>query len=325
MTMAVAIALDRVTSLGLGPWDHAVVRGLVTTWVDYTTFDAAFHWGGYDAGSPSPGGLFDLEAGGLRIVERHLERHEYVLQATGGPAPGCVAAGAPPPCLLPRLTPLAHERLRTRGEFAATLTGFVEVEGVAAVPAGAMASWAAGGFAMGAALLGVAAVAGLAGLRLRRGVTSPIRRVRSAARAALRATRGDATLECVRTHIRQMLGRARELETARRACARRLRALDPADLERRRAASTRSAAPDAREALAWIEAERAEATRLQNDLASSVVGLERIESALRVVTLRAREHRDTRARVAKGDPVDAVAAELARREQALAEADAAVD
>jgi hypothetical protein len=66
------------------------------------------------------------------------------------------------------------------------------------------------------------------------------------------------------------------------------------------------------------------ATRLESDLASSVVGLERIESALRVVTLRTREHRGTRARAGTGDPVDAVALELELRDEAIGEAERVV-
>jgi hypothetical protein len=95
--------------------------------------------------------------------------------------------------------------------------------------------------------------------------------------------------------------------------------MDRTALERRREACARSSSPEAGEALTWLTAECAEAARLESDLASSVVGLERIESALRVVALRTREHRGTRARIAKNDPVDALALELELREEARAE------
>jgi hypothetical protein len=86
----------------------------------------------------------------------------------------------------------------------------------------------------------------------------------------------------------------------------------------------RSTSPDAAEALAWLTAECAEAERLQSDLSSTLVGLERIESAMRVVSLRAREGRGTRARAEHADPVDATALELVLREEALVEVEAEV-
>ena len=92
-------------------------------------------------------------------------------------------------------------------------------------------------------------------------------------------------------------------------------------LERRRLACERSGALDAAEGIAWVAAESEEESRLRSDLASSVIGLGRIESALRVVALRARKHRGIHARADHGDPVDLLAAELALREEAVAEAD----
>jgi len=97
--------------------------------------------------------------------------------------------------------------------------------------------------------------------------------------------------------------------------------MDHAALAKRTEACAQSATPDAAEALAWLTAERAEAVRLEGDLAASIAGLERIESALRVVAMRARAHRGVRARATRADPVDAVAAELELREEGLAEAD----
>ena len=95
-------------------------------------------------------------------------------------------------------------------------------------------------------------------------------------------------------------------------------------LDRKRDAYARSSSPEAAETLAWLTAECAEAERLESDLSSSMLGLQRIESALRVVTLRVREHRGTRARVARHDPVDGAAAELHLRDEARAEADRAI-
>jgi hypothetical protein len=103
-----------------------------------------------------------------------------------------------------------------------------------------------------------------------------------------------------------------------------LKTIDRAGLEAKRAAWATSSSPDAREPLDWLTAELAEASRLGEDLASSVAGLERIAAALRVLALRARSHRGTRARTRVADPVDALADELDRRDEAIAEVERAV-
>jgi hypothetical protein len=322
--MATPLPLDRVTALALDPGASVVVRGLVTTSVDGSAFDVAMQWDGLSPGASRPGGLFDLAAGGLRVAEQHPETHEYVLASTGSVGTACAAAGAPSPCLVPRLSALAHERLRTQAELATTLHGGVELEGVVASAARPVAPPIV---AMATIVALAALVAGVATLTLawwRRRARSALGRVRAAAREALRAVRGDTTLDRVGAEVRAMLGRALELDRARRACAVRLGRIDRAALDRKREAFARSGAPEAVEALMWLAAEQAEADRLASDLSSSVAGLQRIESALRVVTLRVREHRGTRARVARHDPVDAAAAELHLREEAAAEAERAI-
>jgi hypothetical protein len=322
--MPTALPLDRVTSLAVDPGASVVVRGLVTTSVDGSSFDAVAQWDGLSPGASRPGGLFDLAAGGLRIAEQHPERHEYVLASTGTAGPACAAAGASSPCLVPRLASLAHERLRTQTELAATLHGGVELEGVVAPivgpPSGEIVSMLTI-IALAAALAGVAAAA-LSWARSRS--RSALGRVRSAAREALRATRGDTTLDRVRREVRSMIDRARQLDDARRACSRKLSTIDRASLDRKRAACAQSADPEAADALAWLTAEQAEAERLAGDVSSSVLGLQRIESALRVITLRVREDRGTRARIARNDPVDAAAAELHLRDEARDEVDRAM-
>src|SRR5579871_1284963 len=132
--MATPLPLDRVTALALDPGASVVVHGLVTTSVDGSAFDAAMQWDGLSPGASRAGGLFDLEAGGLRVAVQHPETHEYVLASTGTAGAACAAAGAPSPCLVPRLAALAHERLRTQAELAGTLSGGVELEGVVAAP-----------------------------------------------------------------------------------------------------------------------------------------------------------------------------------------------
>jgi hypothetical protein len=258
---------------------------------------------------------------GVDLRSRHRERHEYVLVATGTAGPACVAAGLPSPCLAPRLAELAHQRLRTGSEFARTLSGSIEME-VAQAPFASLATVREVKDA--AILVGVVAFVAALALAARRLARSPMGRVRAASRETMRATRGDATLQGVRAQVRALLARASQLDVARRSCARKLRSIDGAALARRTEACARSPSPDAAEAVEWLTAERAEATRLEGDLASSIAGIERIESALRVVALRVRAHRGVRARAGRADPVDAVATELELREQGLAEVDASV-
>jgi len=296
--------LGRVTPLSVDPGARVVLRGTVRTSVDGSVFDAL--------------ALFDPAAGGLRLAGQHPDRQEYVLAPTGGPGPACVAAGEPSPCLAPRLAELAHERLRTGAELASTLSGRVELEATAgpAIPPAALRD-----ALTGAVIVGVVAVVVALLAAARRLARSPMGRVRAAAREATRATRGDATLQRLRGQVSVLLARATQLDVARRACLRRLRRIDRAALAKRVEARARSTAPGAADALEWLTAERAEATRLESDVAASLAGLERIESALRVMALRARAHRGVSARTARADPVDTVAAELALRDEGLAEVD----
>jgi hypothetical protein len=321
--MGAAIALDRVTSLSVDRGVAVLVQGTMTTSIDGTEIDAVMQRRPPGNAAPQPGGLFDLEAGGFRIIEQHPERHEYVLVASGNAAPGCSAKGAGAPCLVPRIADLAHERLRARDAFAATLSGRIEVAAVLAAPAAPWPAARLGRIAAACALsLLAAAVLGLVVRWVRLRGRTPMGRIRASARTALAALRGDVTLDPVRGHIDLLLRRAFELESARQACDRRLGRIDFADLERRREASSRSPSPEAREALAWIDAEAAEAHRLRRDRESAKVGLERIASALAVVPLRAREHRDVRARLSGRDPVDALAEELGARDDAMVDVDA---
>jgi hypothetical protein len=305
--MSTPVALDRVTSLALDPGAEVVVQGLVTTSLDGSSFDAVT--------------LFDLPGGGLRVVEQH--GHEYGLVSNGQPGTACAAAGVGSPCLAPRMAALAHERLRTQGELASTLHGGIELERVLAPPPPATPD-VTGAVAAGGVVVLLALALGLAIAWLRGRARSALGRVHAAARDALRATRGDTTLDRVRAEVLRMVARARELDAARRACTKRLSRIDRTALDRKRDAYARSSSPGAADTLAWLTAERAEAERLESDLSSSVLGLQRLESALRVVTLRAREHRGTRARIASRDPAEAAAVELQLREEARAEAERAI-
>jgi hypothetical protein len=323
--MGTALALDRVTALQLDTGAQVVVHGAVSTSVDGSVFDAVMQADGLSPGAMRAGGLFDLAAGGLRIVQQSVDRHEYTLASTGTPGPACTAAGLGSPCLVPRLAVLAHERLKTSAELASTLSGAVQLEGVIAPPAPIVPPPVASVLSGSAVVATLAVFAWVALVLRRRRAQSALGRVRAAAREAIEATRRDPTLERVRAQVHAMLTRAEQLDEARAACAGRLSRIDRANLERRREAMARSSSPEAGEALAWLTTECAEAERLQSDLSSSLVGLERIESAMRVVSLRARQGRGTRARVAHADPVDGAALELVLREEALIEAEAVIE
>jgi hypothetical protein len=280
------LPLDRVTALAMESGTRVTLRGRVTASFDGSSFDA--------------GRLFDFAAGGLEVIGADPARFAYVVEATGRDAPACARVGSPSPCLMPRLDVLAHERLRSAAELASTLSGNVELESRPPNSAGAgiIGTLGAAGIcaaaALGAAWLAIA-------LRRRLG-RSALLRVRGAARRAMRATRGDATLDPVRRQIRSLVDRARQLDALRRDCARKLGRMD------------RGAA------LVSLPAERDAAARVARDHASAVVEIARIESALRAVALRS----DSRTGVSpRADLVAALVTELDLRDQAIAEADTA--
>jgi hypothetical protein len=308
--------IDHAIPLTLDPGDALVIRGALRTSFDGTVLDATTHT---VAGVSVAGGLYDTAGGGLVLVAADPKAHEARF-ARGGDAPACHALGIAPPCLVPRIAELSHERLLTASELTATLEGSMElsvVPGPPHVPPVGMAI-------LVLVVLTALAAIGAAIREARR--RSPLGHVRIAAAEARRATRGDAMLEPVAAQIDALVQRAAQLETARHACAKRLTKIDRAEIARRSAHWAVSTAPEAVEALAWAHAEQAEARRLEADFAASVVGLDRIASALRVITLHARSHRGVRVRTSDArtaDPVDTVATELALRDEAIAEAERA--
>jgi hypothetical protein len=306
------LPLDRVTALSMEPGAVIGLSGRVTASIDGSSFDAA--------------NLFDFSAGGLRVVDTDPAHFAYVLSPTGQAMPACASAGGLP-CLVPRLDVLAHERLHTAAELASTLSGNIEL---ASHPKPSAAPAIVSMLTIVVLALGVAA--GLAWVAVavsRRAATTALGRIRVAARRALRVTQGDATLLGVRTQIRALVVRARQLDSLRRACARKLARIDRGALARRAEACARSTVPLAPAALASFAAETAAAAQLESDHGDAVLELERIESTLRTVALRvagavtpyAPRLRLGRGELA-GDPVDGLLTELDLRDQAMAEADA---
>jgi hypothetical protein len=306
------LPLDRVSVLSIEPDTVVTLTGQATTSFDGSSFDAA--------------SLFDFAAGGLRVVNADPAHHVYVVAPTGEHSPACAAVGDVP-CFVPRLAVLAHDRLHTASELASTLSGSIALESHPA-PSAAPAILSALSFVV-LCLVGVASLAGLVVAWSKRAARTALGRIRIAARQALRAARGDATLEGARLQIRALVDRARHVDGVRRAYARRSARIDRAALERRAEACARATVPLAEAALASFSAERAAADQLASDHRSAVVELERIESALRTAALRVgRTRRPPGMRFrapsaeAFADPVDALAGELDLRDESIAEADA---
>ncbi|MEI7891481.1 MAG: hypothetical protein WCI05_00230 [Myxococcales bacterium] len=307
--------LDQATPLRLPRGATVTVEGLATTSFDGTEFDAfrTFH-----GGSGSPGGLFEVEAAGLRIVREVADRHQYVLEATGTTGPACKAAAVASPCLAPRLRPLAQERLQTERDFAATLKGHMMVTTTLPPPPprSRLAAKVALGFG-GVLVVGllVAVVFGVLAARRR----SLLGQVLAAAKEARRAATGDPSLAILFPKIDDLVARGQSLDRARRVCAAKLSRVSRRAIEQRRAAWQLSGAAGAKEASEALGHEAAEASRLEQDFASSIAGLERIASALRALALRVRDERGVAARADLADPVDELTRELDVREAALAE------
>jgi hypothetical protein len=313
-SLSTRLPLDRVTALSMDPGTLVGLSGRAITSVDGSSFDAS--------------SLFDFAAGGLRVVEQDAAGPTYLLAPTGQVAPGCAIVGGVP-CLVPRLETLAHDRLHTASELASTLSGGIELE---SHPKAGAAPAIFGAIAMAAlCLAAAAALVWVASAWSRRAARTALGRIRSAARRALRAMRGDATLAGARTQILALVERARQVDALRHSCARRLARIDRAALDRRAEACARATVPVAAAARASFTTERDVALQLESDHRSAVVELERIESVLRTAALRigAAERVQGAVRVAlrhgeilPGDPAAALVTELDLRDQSIAEADA---
>ncbi len=297
MIVTEEIALDGATPVTVEPGGRLVVSGLLTTSTDGCSFDGAATWCLAPDGRsplPVPGGLFDWAAGGLRVVEQRPAEHLVFVSATGAAGAACVAAGVPAPCLVPRLSAIAHDRLLTKRELAATLSGHVEVRTAVAGPVATSAAYAAP----------VAACGGLAALALAAGVVRckvqrPMSRVRAAARRLLRASRTQPAFSGLSDAVGALVGRAAAIDAASRVCVRAVRRAPPTSPS---------------------EAERAERERIEHASAAARLELDRIETALRVAALRAEARIDPGSPCETAHALEALQTELAIGEQALDEA-----
>jgi hypothetical protein len=160
----------------------------------------------------------------------------------------------------------------------------------------------------------------------------------------MRVTRRDPSLAVVRARIAPLVAHARKVDDARRASAAKLAEASRGDLLRRRARLTersvvsrdppggwgaklpmltpsRTINPDVVRALASLAAESLELARLESDVMSATAELERVASALRLVSLRASAPRAARGFASSEDHVAAMASELSLRMDAMREAE----
>jgi hypothetical protein len=114
--------LSEIAPVALDGFATITISGVLRSSHDGSLIDATTTRAG-DDGTAQPGGFLDVEAGGLRVVWRDLDRHVFRMVATGSPGPLCGAAKVSSPCLVPRLGALAQERLLGVREFAQTLSG----------------------------------------------------------------------------------------------------------------------------------------------------------------------------------------------------------
>lgn len=233
--------------------------------------------------------LVDPEAGGLAFESS--ANGVTTLRATGNPGPACAAAGVASPCLVPRLPELAHARMLSTEELRATLRGDLVIEVVPLVAAPIPPSRAPWVLAIVSAVVAIA-------LSLRKRLrATPLGRVMAAAAEARRATANDPTLVVLREEIDRLTTEAREIDRLRRAARSTL----------------------ARAATATHAEEHDELRNIEADLGAAEARLAEIAAALRLIPLRAREHRDLAKKLPRGQAMKSVTRELELRERALAE------
>jgi hypothetical protein len=317
-----ALSLSELKPIALPdvvPGEEIVMKGTVRTSFDGTVYDAISRTDTTPGGPVTRrGGLFEPETTGFRVASQDPTTHEVHLVATGTGGEACLALGMAAPCLIPRVSEAAHERLLSEAELRATLVGQVTAALPEGPPPAVPTSRVAGGM-VGIAGLVLALTGLVAYLAQKR--QSPMTAVKKAADKARSEIRGDRAFDTLRVKIDDLVHHAEKLERVRETTEARLAKLDVRALERKtRELANRGAAEDVR---AWAEKELDEALTLKKDHEKSVHGLERVVSALGVVALSSREERGVRVDDAVKDALAEVSDELSLREEALREAEEA--
>ncbi len=212
---------EAVRAVAVEPGGEIVLRGAARSSHDGAVVDALTTRPGATGvegdGEPVPGGLYDVEAGGWRLVSRDLRGHAYRLAATGNPGEACVAAGVASPCLSLRLLPLAQSRLLAVADFARTLSGEVTLEVLdpdatpAALPpfaARSGAPLALGGLALAGALAAARALR-------KRSAAPEVRLRRTAAKVRAKLAAGDPVHRALVPSIEALVAHADALAVLR--------------------------------------------------------------------------------------------------------------
>ena len=212
---------EAVRPVAVDPGGEIVLRGAARSSHDGSVVDALTTRPGATGvegdGEPVPGGLYDLEAGGWRLVSRDLRGHAYRLAATGAPGEACVAAGVASPCLSLRLLPLAQSRLLAAADYARTLSGEVTLEVLDPDSTPAVLPPFAARYGVPLALGGVAMVGALLAARAlrKRAATPEVRLRRTAARVRAKLASGDPVHRALGPSVDALVAHADELATLR--------------------------------------------------------------------------------------------------------------
>jgi hypothetical protein len=284
--------------VAVDPGGEIVIRGAVHSSHDGTVLDAMTSRpgavGAGNEGDPVLGGLYDLEAGGWRLVSRDPNAHTYRLAATGTPGTACTASNVASPCLPLRLLPLAQTRLLAASDFARTLSGEVTLEilnpdstPVALPPfAQRYGSWLLGGGAC-ALLLAL----GIRQQRLRE--ATPLARLQRKANAVRQRLVGaDAVYRELVPALDTLIRHAEELFALRARLHERIERADPTNLRRRlhdleqnesTSATTRS----------LLQEQIDRVTRWQHESARATSRITEVEEYLNVLSQRLDENLNT--------------------------------
>ena len=124
------LGLDQAaTHIAVAPGGEIILRGSYASVRDGSIIDAVTTT--WPVGTPEGsdrGGLYDLEAGGFRLVSHDPVTHEVHAVAIGGQQSACTAGGVASPCLPLRLLPQARSRHMTVSDWSSSLKGGILFE-----------------------------------------------------------------------------------------------------------------------------------------------------------------------------------------------------